>query len=145
MKTKKIIMFAAALLIAIAASAQNAPAKGKKAPKTPEEKAKKQTEWMKKDLQLTDDQAQQIEDINLKYAKKAETRREALKTEHEKFKAEKEADLKKVLTPDQYAKFDQERKDKQAKREAKKADRKEKMKRCMDEQRASKAPQPLNE
>jgi periplasmic protein CpxP/Spy len=140
MKTRKIIMFAAALLVAMAASAQNVPAKGKRTPKTPEEKAKKQTEWMKKDLQLTDDQAQQIEEINLKYAKKAEARKEALKAEHEKFKGEKEADLKKVLTPDQYAKFDQERKDKQAQKEAKKANRKEKMKRCMEEQKASEVP-----
>jgi len=137
MKTKKIIVFVACLLVSLAVSAQNGSDKVKKAKKTPEQEAKKQTESLTKDLQLTDDQAKQIEDINLKFAKEGKAKREELKAEHKKQSAEKEAEFKKVLTPDQYAKFDQLKKDKKAKR----IERKEQLKRCMEEQKASQAPQ----
>jgi hypothetical protein len=36
----------------------------------PEEMAKKQTEWMTKNLNLTDDQVTKVSEINLKYAEK---------------------------------------------------------------------------
>ena len=39
---------------------------------SPEERARFQTEWMKQNLSLSEDQLAQIEPLNLKYAKKME-------------------------------------------------------------------------
>jgi Spy/CpxP family protein refolding chaperone len=60
----------------------------------PQAMAKKQTEWMKKDLALSDAQTSKVEDINLKYAKKMESLRE-----------DKEKDLEGVLSKDQFTKY----------------------------------------
>ena len=38
--------------------------------RTPEERAKRESDWMKTDLALTDKQIPQVDSINLKYAKK---------------------------------------------------------------------------
>ncbi|HEV8507584.1 MAG TPA: hypothetical protein VGQ53_19365, partial [Chitinophagaceae bacterium] len=44
----------------------------KKTSLTPEERATKITEWMKTNLQLNNDQATQVQTINLKYANKTQ-------------------------------------------------------------------------
>lgn len=137
MKTRNLGLILLGLLFSIAVVGQNdfGWSQGKKASKTPEEKAQKQTEWMKKDLGLNETQAKQVSEINLKYAKEAEARKaahkaeqvknkEARKAEHDAHKAKKEAELKKVLTPEQYSTFETKRAERQAKHEAKKAERK---------------------
>jgi len=80
----------------------------KKTSSTPEQRASKLTEWMKTNLQLNDDQATQVQTINLKYANKTQglqtqslSRKQKMQTLKENDKA-KDAELKTVLTHDQY-------------------------------------------
>jgi hypothetical protein len=74
----------------------------------PEERAAKLTEWMKTNLQLTDDQVAQVSGINLKYAQKNEALRNSTEARAAKFKklkgydADKEAELKKLFTDEQF-------------------------------------------
>jgi len=92
----------------------------KKTSSTPEQRASKLTEWMKTNLQLNDDQATQVQTINLKYANKTQglqtqslSRKQKMQTLKENDKA-KDAELKTVLTHNQYnsyqAKKDEDRK-----------------------------------
>ena len=80
----------------------------KKTSSTPEERAGKLTGWMKTNLQLNDDQATQVQNINLKYANKTQglqtqslSRKEKMQILKDNDKA-KDAELKNVLTADQY-------------------------------------------
>jgi len=80
----------------------------KKTSSTAEQRASKLTEWMKTNLQLNDDQATQVQTINLKYANKTQglqtqslSRKQKMQTLKENDKA-KDAELKTVLTHDQY-------------------------------------------
>lgn len=113
-----------AMGLATASFAQQSPKKkGGHDPKTPEEKATRQTEKLKKELALNEEQApkvkalllqqqQEIETIRTKYAnatdKKSE--RNELITSREK----NETALKEILTADQWTKYEtakEERKD----------------------------------
>ncbi|MBX2972658.1 MAG: hypothetical protein KF797_06115 [Flavobacteriales bacterium] len=103
---KKLLIVAVMAGMAVAAQAQD------KAQRTPEERAKMRTERLTKELELTPEQAAKVEAINMKYAGKvdevrkereaerAEVRKEA-KTMHDAHDAE----MKAVLTADQYAKW----------------------------------------
>jgi hypothetical protein len=98
----------------------------KKTSYTPEERAGKLTEWMKTNLQLNDDQVTQVQDINLKYANKTQglqtqsmSRKEKMQNLKDNDKA-KDAELKNVLTTDQYNSY-------QAKKEEIRKQMKEKM------------------
>ena len=102
----------------------------KKISSTPEERANKLTGWMKTNLKLNDDQAKQVETINLRYANKTQelqsgsiSRKEKMKTLKGNDKA-KDAELKNVLTADQYntyqAKKDEIRKQMKARMREKK-------------------------
>jgi len=80
----------------------------KKTSSTAEQRASKLTEWMKTNLQLNDDQATQVQTINLKYANKTQglqtqslSRKQKMQTLKENDKA-KDAELKTVLAHDQY-------------------------------------------
>ena len=94
---------------------------------TPEERANKLTEWMKKDLQLNNNQLSQVQAINLKYAQQNEQLKGSSETKEQKMKTMKEteasrdAELKGVLTADQFKKW-------QAKKSEAKEMGKEKMK-----------------
>ena len=72
------------------------------------DRAAKITEWMKSNLQLTDDQLPKVQDINLKYANKADELRTMTmgkRQKLQKLKADgqaKDGELKAVLTPEQY-------------------------------------------
>jgi hypothetical protein len=93
---------------------------------TVEERVKTQTDRMKKDFELTDAQYDSVKSINLKYETKAE---ELFKNSRDDFAASKEkiqknqedqkAELKTVLTEEQYKKYEEQlssRKDKGVKR-----------------------------
>lgn len=109
---KKLMIIAVLAGLSVATQAQD------KARKSPEERAKMRTEHMAKELELTPEQKAKVEAINLKYADKAtELRKER---EAERTEARKEgkamhdahdAEMKAVLTPDQYTRW-------QAKKEA---------------------------
>ena len=72
------------------------------------DRAAKLTEWMKTNLQLTDEQLPKIQDINLKYAKKADEFRSMSMGKRQKLQklkadgAAKDQELKTVLNADQY-------------------------------------------
>jgi len=74
---------------------------------SPEERARFQTEWMKQNLSLSNDQLAQIEPLNLKYAQKMEEVK-AISGKFGKLKRakaimdEKDGQLKKILNKDQF-------------------------------------------
>ena len=74
---------------------------------SPEERARFQTEWMKQNLSLSEDQLTQIEPLNLKYAQKMEEVK-AISGKIGKLKKakaimdEKDCQLKKILNKDQF-------------------------------------------
>jgi len=76
---------------------------------TPEDKAAKVTDWMKTNLKLTDDQVSKVQPINLKYAQKwadMKNGTEDKKAKMDAMKADeaaKDAELKAVLTPEQFS------------------------------------------
>ncbi|NBR15418.1 MAG: hypothetical protein EBU01_12715, partial [Crocinitomicaceae bacterium] len=108
MKTVKILL--ASLLISASAFSQTT--------KTPEERAKHQTEKMKNELGLTADQEQKVYTINLGIDQKNEGVKTSTMTEEEKKKSLKynnqarETMLKEVLTADQFTKFQALKKEK---------------------------------
>ena len=72
------------------------------------ERATKLTDWMKTNLQLTDDQVPKVQDINMKYANKMDQLRSSSVGRRQKFDIlkkddqAKDAELKQVLTDSQY-------------------------------------------
>jgi len=79
---------------------------------TPEEMAKKQTERMKEGLSLNEDQVTKVSAINLKYNKKfkemrknASGDRTAMREAMMTVRKERNAEMKKVLTEEQYEKM----------------------------------------
>jgi hypothetical protein len=90
-------------LLLVYSNAQN----GRSLP-PPEDRAKKITEWMKTNLQLSDAQVAQVEPINLKYANKAQELQGSTSPKKQKLlvlkdiETAKDEELKKVLTPDQF-------------------------------------------
>jgi periplasmic protein CpxP/Spy len=84
-----------------------------KAPMTPVEMAKRQTERMTKELKLNEKQKTEVSAINLKYAKLRKEISEAnkadkkvLQTKMKEMNVQKKAELKKVLTADQFAQLE---------------------------------------
>lgn len=73
-----------------------------------EERSAKLTEWMKTNLQLTDEQVPKVHDINLKYANKMDDLQGSSMDKRDKMMAMKNEDkskdqeLKQVLTNSQY-------------------------------------------
>ena len=117
MKTVKILL--ASLIISASAFSQTT--------KTPEERAKHQTEKMKTELGLTADQEQKVYNINLGIDQKNEGVKTSTMTEEEKRKGLKynnearETMLKEVLTADQFTKFQALKQEKIEMRKDKKA------------------------
>lgn len=76
--------------------------------KSPGERAEIQTEWMKTELSLSDDQAVTTQEINLKYAEKVESLKSSDASRMEKFQelkaydTAKDGELEKVFSDDQY-------------------------------------------
>ncbi|PWT96614.1 MAG: hypothetical protein C5B52_15375 [Bacteroidetes bacterium] len=96
------------------------------------DRATKYTDWMKSTLKLTDDQVSKVQDINLKYANKTDELMKAANSKKEKMQALKsqeegrDAELKGVLTNDQYQTYQE-----------KKKQMKKKMKQSMKEKKAA--------
>lgn len=109
-------MVVAGLVIGTAAIAQE-----KTGGKTAEERAQIRTEWMVKELSLTDAQKTQVANINLADAQQHETiRKDAALNEDQKKEAWKasrathQAKLKEVLTPEQLAALDAKKDERKA-------------------------------
>lgn len=106
---KKSFLFAA--LLAFAFTTAQAQGKGGK-DFDPVKHAEKQTAMMTEKLGLSADQAAKVKAINLKYAEKAKADnptgdKAKSKEAHKAMRAEKQAEIKKVLTADQAAKWEQ--------------------------------------
>lgn len=76
--------------------------------KKPEERAKEQTEWMKKELSLDSTLVEKVHIINLKYANKIENLKNSNAGRRQKFQefsllsSDKDSELKKIFTKGQY-------------------------------------------
>jgi polynucleotide 5'-kinase involved in rRNA processing len=94
-----------------------------KALKSPDERARIRTERMSKELELSPEQIAKVESINLKYAgkgaelrKKHEAERTQARQEGKAMREAEAAELKAVLTPDQYAKWEAKQEEMKARR-----------------------------
>jgi periplasmic protein CpxP/Spy len=93
-------------------------------PRTPEERAQRQMVWMQQNLSLNDDQNKKVNDILLRYAKQADQTMNApagpeKRSARMEMQKNKDAELKGVLTGDQFQKYqarEQEMKDKMQQR-----------------------------
>ena len=119
---KQMVCLAIMAFMCLPAFAQN-----QKSAKSPDDRAKAMTGWMKTNLKLTDDQAAKVLTINQKYASMNQDLQGGTQSKMEKMKAFKaneksrDAELKGVLTSDQFSQY-------QAKKEEMKEKSKEKMK-----------------
>ncbi|MDB4334764.1 DUF4890 domain-containing protein [bacterium] len=110
---KKFLVIALSLfVVGLSANAQRGGNKGGDKGVTPEESAKKQTEKMTELLSLTDKQKPLVSALNLKYAKALKTLRnansgdrEAMRTQMKTQRTEQEAEFKKILSEEQFAKY----------------------------------------
>ncbi len=117
-------MILSVIMLAICASYSFAQrGQGQREKLEPEEMAKRQTTQMKESLDLTEEQLTKVEALNLKYAEKMETLRDEAKADREAtrnamkpIREEKDAELKALLTTEQYEKLVTLRKDSQPKR-----------------------------
>ncbi len=115
------------LILALGFFALQAQRNNERPPIDPEKMAEKQTTRMVEKLSLDEKQVEQVKAINLKYAQQQKAAKEKEKAERETKKAERQkaqeakmAELKKVLTTEQFAKLEQA----QEKRGARKGSRK---------------------
>ena len=126
LKTFRWMFFASLFMVSLNLYAQHDH--GKAMNSTPEERANKLTDWMKKNLGLNDNQVSQVQALNLKYAQQNESLKGGTDTKEQKMKTMKanetarDAELKGILTADQYKKW-----------QAKKSETKEHMKEHMKE------------
>ena len=92
------------ILTSMVANAQN----NQKDIPSASERAARLTDWMKTNLQLTDDQLPKVQDINMKYANKMEDLKNSAAAKRQKLltlkenDAAKDAELKQVFTDSQY-------------------------------------------
>jgi len=106
LRTRIAVSLAAALLVGGAALAQ-----GRLADSTPEMRAKIQTELMTKKLGLKAEQIPKVQEINLKYAQKMDPVLKGNEGPLVKMRVakaidqDKEAELGKALTPEQYQQY----------------------------------------
>lgn len=88
---------------------------------TPEERATKWTEWMKKELNISADQETKVQTINLKYAQQTESLREKDGSRKSRFKEAKSIDdakdneLKAIFTSEQFNIYQEKKREMQKK------------------------------
>jgi hypothetical protein len=82
---------------------------------TPQERADKMTSAMQSDLSLDEATTKAVAEINLKYAKEAQTVMDSSGTQFgkamtfKKNEAAKDAEMKAVLSPEQYSKYEEKK------------------------------------
>ena len=113
---KLVLLFTIVLFTMGSALAQQGQGQRERA--TPEERAKRQTETLTKELGLNKEQKDKIYKIVLKYSQprkqeNADTSREKRREEFQKIQKERNDSIKSVLTNDQKVKFDKHLKDMQ--------------------------------
>jgi len=84
---------------------------------TAETRASKMTEWMKTNLSLTADQLSKVQELNMKYAVKMDSLRNSSLEKQDKHAAmksgneTKDSELKGILTSEQYATYQEKKKE----------------------------------
>ena len=116
MKTVKIVSLTLLMSIFCAgiSFAQQQGQQEQKVKPTPEERAAKRVEMMKESLNLTPEQVAKLQPVQTQFAKDQERTRKAAKENQKEMKAQKEAydaQLKSILTPEQYQKYQEQHKD----------------------------------
>jgi hypothetical protein len=118
MKTIRLAVFMIGSLIALNAAAQTKPRpeqadrREKLMNSTPEERANRQTQQMKKDLALTPEQEKEVAVINLNYARQMQPvieqaqRDRATMKQMRQMNSAKEKDLRKVLNDKQFSEYE---------------------------------------
>ncbi len=89
------------LAFSLGTQAQNNP----REKMTPDQRAAKQTEILKKKLNLSDEQAAKISEINLKYANQNKEARSKMRKKVTEMANKHQADIESVLTPDQIKQY----------------------------------------
>lgn len=128
---KKVGLFLATFLFAVFA-AQSQPPQGEGGQRrqfTPEDMAKRQTEQMKEYIKLSKDEEKKVNEINLKYAKKSQElregvsfrdmtdkQREEMRTKMEAQQEEKDKELKKIFSADQWKQYEKYKEEARARR-----------------------------
>ena len=110
MNMKKFVLAALAMVFSVTLFAQ-APQRGERREFKPEEMATRMADGMKKELNLNDEQYKSVYNLYLK--RDREARREEMKKQQEAMNAE----LKKVLTKEQYTKYEEMLKKQQRQRQ----------------------------
>ena len=82
----------------------------------PEKNAKKQSEWMKTELALSEEQVSKIEAINLSYAKKRKALKEEMHKQMKSLREDKQKELSAVLTKEQAEKYEKKKAEMKVKR-----------------------------
>ena len=93
---------------------------------TSEQKVDLQVKKMTKDLDLNETQTKEIRVLVTKEVEKREAKREEMKAQRKAEEAAVSADMKKILTPEQYAKWEKNREEKKESTKEKMAKRKSK-------------------
>ncbi len=117
MTMKKILFAAVALIFSVSMFAQ-APQRGERREFKPEEMATRMADGMKKELNLNDEQYKSVYNLYLKRGEEMKARRdkgqqgqqvdrEARREEMKKNQEAMNAELKKILTPEQYTKYEE--------------------------------------
>lgn len=120
---KKILFAAVALIFSVSMFAQ-APQRGEHREFKPEEMATRMADGMKKELNLNDEQYKSVYNLYLKRGEEMKARRdkgqqgqqvdrEARREEMKKNQEAMNAELKKILTPEQYTKYEEMQKKQQ--------------------------------
>lgn len=123
---KKILFAAVALIFSVSMFAQ-APQRGEHREFKPEEMATRMADGMKKELNLNDEQYKSVYNLYLKRGEEMKARRdkgqqgqqvdrEARREEMKKNQEAMNAKLKKILTPEQYTKYEEMLKKQQQRR-----------------------------
>jgi hypothetical protein len=113
LKTKSVFMkhlMRSAIMLAVLFTSSLTFAQQQMSRKTPEEKAQNNTQWMQKNLALTDDQNKKAYDIILRYARQADDARNSAsgqekRQEMQGIESAKDNELRAVLTGDQFQKY----------------------------------------
>lgn len=128
---KKVGLFLATFLFAVFAAKAQPPQGegGQRRQFTPEDMAKRQTEQMKEYIKLSKDEEKKVNEINLKYAKKSQElregvsfrdmtdkQREEMRTKMEAQQEEKDKELKKIFSADQWKQYEKYKEEARARR-----------------------------
>jgi Spy/CpxP family protein refolding chaperone len=125
---KVFVTLAFAAACAFGANAQDARQRGdrKEFQKNPEARAQRMTQMMDKKLNLTDQQEAAVQKVNMEAAKDMQGSMESMASNREKMKAvneRREAEFKRILTPEQFASYQQVKAQRMAQRRQRMAQR----------------------